>query len=536
MRRGLLAAGAVFLLVFGLHFSEELQLRSGPPSAQWSRSVALGQTDLRAELAVAPAASGAFAFWVKDGAVGFARLLPGGGLGQTGQLPETAGVTAVAASPTEPTSLFWLDGQGVSGARLDPRDGRLLTRVRITGPALSLATAGDYLVVAKPEAVVVYKTTGETGPGPAASWALPNVDRLGAWADEDGLRLVLGERESTGNLRLWFAALPPAGPAGPPLRLGRFILIHNGVTGLRVACDRDHLYVVTLQETYGQRRKYTALQAVLPRRLGLPGAPPLTAEPTFTPLALPDLPGLSALTNLVLAPSGDGDLSAAGVAAFESRKGTAYEVVTGRLTPQGFTEPVLATRSRGAASLPAWAGQDDGRMLVYQETDGFGRWSVRATGAGPAFASLNRMRRGDLASAFLETLLSLFSIFQALYYLTGTVFPGLIVMLALYVFVLTWAEHHAPQTFAAGAATYLAGKVYLLPHTFYVPDVAVLLPAWLAPLPVGQLISLGLFALGFGAVWAGWRKGRRQSPFSGLLLLAAVDLPLTLFLYTPYLR
>lgn len=535
MRRSFLAAGAVFLLLFGLHLAEELNLRSGPPSKTWSRSFAVGESDLRLELATSPANPGTFVFWVRGGAVGFARLLPGGTLGQTGRIPQAAGARAVAASPSGPASVFWLDGQGLGGARLAPEDGRVLERYRVNGPCLTLAASGNFLAVARPARVEVYRA-GAGAPRLAASWPLPGVERLGLWAEGGRLHLALGQRETTGNVRLWLAALPASGMPAAPVQVGRFILSRSAITGLRVGVDGDRLRLVVLQETYGQRRKTTALQAVLPVDLGLPGGPPLAAEPSFTRLAPPELPGLSAISDLVLAPGAGGGLEAAAVATFDVRGKTSYQLVTGRLTPRGFAAPALATRAQGAVSLPVWTMAGGERLLVYQETAGFNRWQVRATGAGPSFRHLNRLRAGDLSSALLGTLLSLFSVFQALYYVTGTVFPGLVAMVAIYVFALTWAEHHVLQTFAAGAFAYLLGKVWLLPRTFYAAGVGDLLPLWLAPRALGYLLFLAFFALGCWAVREGWRAKQVCSPFAGLLLLAGIDLPLTLFLFTPYLR
>jgi hypothetical protein len=281
-------------------------------------------------------------------------------------------------------------------------------------------------------------------------------------------------------------------------------------------------------------RATTLLLAIRPR--SAPPAPPAAVELAWQPMRLSGLADVTELQAANLGPSGGDRLELAVVAKLSNRLGLSFQAFTAPLSPAGLASPALASRSRGAVAEPTLVGRGGGRLLCYTESAGFNRYRLAVTGAGAPFHRYNRVSLADAADAFAATLFDLFSFFVALYYIPATVFPALVVITVLYWVALTWSEHHGLAVTKAAFAAYLAGKLSLLPHTFYEETVRGLLPSWLAPPPVGWALALLFFALG---VWAALavRRGRpRFSPYTAVVILAAVDLPLTWFLFTPYLR
>ncbi|MDI6871743.1 MAG: hypothetical protein QME79_10395 [Bacillota bacterium] len=213
-----------------------------------------------------------------------------------------------------------------------------------------------------------------------------------------------------------------------------------------------------------------------------------------------------------------------------------FQAFTATLRPDGLTAPAFASRATGAVLQPTLAGTEGERILCFTESAGFGRYRISVTGTGTAFRRYNRLAPADLWEALTGTALGLFSFFLALYYIPATVLLTVAVVTVISAVALTWVEHHDRAVMNLGLASYLIGKTLLLRRTFYEVTVRSLLPAWLAPLPVGWLISTAFFALG---VWAAvsLRQDRRlSSSYAGILAVAAVDLPLTWLLFTPYLR
>jgi hypothetical protein len=307
----------------------------------------------------------------------------------------------------------------------------------------------------------------------------------------------------------------------------------GGIPTVRLGFDQSHLYYLVVSEMY-RPRATTLLLAVRP--LPDPALPPSPGELSWRPLRPAGLAGITELQAADLGPSGGPRLELASVASLTSRTGLSFQAFTARLSPTGLSTPALASRTRGAVLQPTLLGRGEERALYYSEAAGFQRYQLSVTGAGAPFRRQNRLTLSDLGAALAATVFDVFSFFVALYYVPGTVFPALAVITLLSWVALTWSEQHSLTVILAAFATYLAGKLALLPVTFYESTVRGLLPSWLAHPPVGWAFALLFFALG---VWVALdvRRGRpRFSPYTAVAILAAVDLSLTLFLFTPYLR
>lgn len=537
MKRFLSVVALVTLALAALRFGEELRQVASPPSAVWSRPVPVATMGFNTQAAAVSLSGGEYLLaWPAGSAVRFALLSADGRPQRQGQVTAGGPVGEVTAGRPGQAEFYWSGPDASGGAELDPTTGEVVARHSLPA-AGALASAGEWLFLARETTVEAYRLAGGK-PQRRAAFPLPGVTLLAAASDGRRTRLLMAQETRSEVLSFWESVW--SSPDGPPAKpaFGGLVRTPGGaVTSLATGFDRSRVYRFMTQETFGARRRSTLLLAVtdLPDTASPAPAQPPALEWRRLPASLAGLPGLTQVTSLSLGVSGGDRLLAAATGRITRRHGTEYQAFTAEAGPDGLVSPRFASRAKGAA-LRASLALPGERLLAYTESAGFDRYRLSVAGTGPAFLEHNRLTSGDLLNALAGTLLSLSSTVLALYYLPATLFLALAALTLVSALALTWSEQHSREMLALGLTVYLAGKTLLLPRTFYEPAARLLLPEWLTPLPVGLLLSTFFFAVGaWGALThAGGRK--RFSPFSALLVAAAVDLPLTLWLFTPYLR
>jgi hypothetical protein len=372
-----------------------------------------------------------------------------------------------------------------------------------------------------------------SGPRQLASPAVSNVTSLDAVrSDDGGIHAAFLERDGGFRYAIKYSVYREGVGWSFPAVVGYVSALgsQTSLRGIRLGLDETHAYFFFGADT---RRPYqTAVYYVAEPIRG-----PIT-EVVPARLTVKGFPAVQMLGDPRPQRTQERDLLAsvvATVARADSATGT--EALITRFRAGRLVGADLASKTSGAVLQPRVATGPSGTVVSFLETDGFGRYLVRATADAPGFrARLNRPTVQDWLGAASNALLSLFFVFGLMVYIGATWVPAFIWMVISSFVAMTWTERNPGPTLAVGLAIYSLGKVWMVMTSFYGGAFRAGMPAWLGNPGAGLLLCAVELGLAVWGVAARWRREGRGAPFGAMAFAAAVDTVLTLALYAPFIH
>lgn len=567
IRVWVIALVAVLILIVGYHLLEEVQIAGSPPSPGWSKHLTVGKGDLNAPVAVDLLPDGTvLVAWPQSQGLQVATV------SKTGKLQKTALLSFPAAYDARIVAgdrvyVFWVDSQTKMLHRglLDIGSLQLRQREVLAAGVPAFTTVADpgtkkaYVLIGTGNGVNVYTN------GPrleqAAGIQIPAVESVDARFDGNGqLHLVASSKGGLFRYDLYYATTPVTAPA-PEAETGPAGKVKPGIpkekvrvakistvstTGsatlgnIRLGLDKTHSYIFFSKETYS---RYIPATNVFFLSFPL-GKPPATV---MTPARLPfakypvQTAGrvvVTSIANPSPATEQDSVLKVALSAnVFKTRSKTGMEVVAVDFAGGQPKTAYLASKTAGASLQPQIIKKGGDYYLAWLETAGFGQYKVNIAATSAGFRSgLNSILRADLANAALNSLLNLFSVFLALFFIGGSWLPPFLWIFGCYLLAINWAEQNQNRVLGIALVIYLVAKLWSVQNFIYTPAVRSMMPGWMATLPASFLIPALFVVLTGAGIGLLWRQKRFASVPPAMAFFAAVDTFLTLMLYAPYIR
>jgi hypothetical protein len=553
--------------------------RSGKPGPDWSRGLYLGQASLRQPVALAvDVAGGSHLAWYGE-ALHYAHL------DREAHVLRNEALPVETPLPRRPQLL--LDGEGRIHLAWLSRQGdiqRLYHRVlyppEAVGPTLLLSQEGEdvssYTMYRAADGRVSFLWASE---GAAGEQGLVHV-RLDAPADrvtltQEGLDpFAVVDRAGVVHVA-WFrqraltaydvyyatlqedtsgAALAPAGG----LKLTDFAVTEGAILhGPLIGLDAGTLYVMWAEQNVGGGLTPTSAfsyyiafptgspAAAHARRIGLPPSARPDYEDVRSPYGFSVLDPLSPEdvaygSDFVSAPAAAStqldELAVAYSLMTESEATREIQIVTAVFSggePVGYQ---LASETSNASLVPSIAADaQDGLHLAWIDTAGFGDYGVYyASTALDARRWLDRTTTDDLVQGAARALFGVLSGVGLLPIAGIWSFPAVVWVVVF--FIATGKEdmdRRATQIgFAVAVLIYAGIKTLLMPGLFAGTPFLQQVPAgWKTPL--GTAVPLLILASALLAVYRYLRRAQRATIFKAVLILAGVDVALTLLLYAP---
>lgn len=554
-------SGVVFIVValLAMHLVHNFNLGTAPPSATWSRSVAVGVSsyNLRPGVDVLPDGSLLCAWTGSDG-LGMAKVSPYGQVTQLhpsfpGMGPAVGAMNYDLAAGTSGATLLWTEQRGpavqLCQARLDA-DGNPRTRASVLGTAVAAwavaRPAGDVGGVnGVPQVVLVQEggrlralTVGADGAlAPLASApAIPDLSCIDGAVDESGtVHIFAATVASLASFNFLYLTANEDGFSAPlKIREERFNF-RNTLRSPRIALDGGRVYFMWgNEETKPRTGRATSWWLSFSRDAPGPAEPRRVTLPV-THLSL--LPSDFVCDPAPISTTGDGVTVATSSMVMWTRLRTYQEIVVVSLEGDEQGDEVPASFGRPASLTPYLAAGAGGDYAVWLDTAGFNRYHVCVASTNGAFrAGVDRREASDWLYAGLDTVVHLgWAVGMSFTAGPWFILPFMIVGGAQ-LLALNWAERRARLLTLIAAAIHVALKVYTVQGTFYgSPLVCGMMPAWLAHPASHYLVPLAISGVALWSVLRMWRGAARTSALSSYARFALIDVALTLLLYAPYL-
>lgn len=549
------------------------------PSAEWSRSVVVGEVDNSRPpaLAALPRGGGAVVAWGSDAALGWAWMDGAGTVRGRWSVEADGPIHSLALESAtgignEAVRAYWLNdiaGGAFYTALLTLSDGvvvrKLAGQVSAFGLVREMATGtanGGGLVFS--DGAYLYFSPGVgAGDGGAGSGRaavadggeplprergvrLPNIDSLDAVRfPAGGVLVAVGSQPGYFTYEYQLLLREPSGEWRGPWQVAK---VTSGATvrpgRVRLAVGGPGAEVLVLFDVSGASRNGYTNKTWLYR--GWLDGGGRASEFTMAKETVPEsaragkaLVGeVSELSPGPVAPDGS-VLALATATLIRSLSDRSREVIEVRLRQgggggAGVAEAVSARR--GVALSPAVSAGGGACYAAWLSTGGFGRYQVVAAGTGQQIrAGLGKSGAREWRESALNLLMRYGMSYVALFFATGWLIPSFIVILLGYVVALTWAERFPTRLWFLGMLAYLAAKLYVLQEYFYAPAYRWLMPEELGGATGMAAAGVAIFAVAVGGAWFAWRRGELRSALNGWWRVAAVDAVLTALIWTPYL-
>ncbi|MCL4516473.1 MAG: hypothetical protein M1379_12920 [Firmicutes bacterium] len=563
----ILALLVMMASILGYHLLEEVQIAGSPPSPDWSKHLTVGMGDLNTQVAIDLLPDGTVLMaWPRSEGLQVAMVGKDGKLKKTALLPFPLASNARIIAG-DPSYLLWIDGKTrmLHRGLLDLNNLQLQQREVLAAGVPAFATAVNprakkaYILIGTGNGVSVY--TNAPRLEQAAGIKIPAVASLDARFDLSGrLHLVAASKGGLFHYDLYYASLPVTGPAPKDqagssrkekpkepkeevqvARVSTISTLGSVVLGnIQLGLDEKNAYLFFGKETFS---RYIPATNVFFLSFPL-DRPPATA---VTPAKLPfDWRLVQTASQMVVKsianPSpagGQGKVLKVALAAnvFKTRSKTGMEIVVVDFAGGKPIKACLASKATGASFQPRIIRGGEEFYLGWVETAGFGQYKINMAATSAGFKrTLNSFARGDFANAALNSLLNLFSIFFALFYIVGAWLPTFIWIFGCYFFALNWAERNQGIVLGVAMAVYLVSKLWSMQYFIYTPPVRAMMPGWMATPLASYLIPAFFVALAAAGVAFLRGQNRLASIPPTMAFLAVIDTLLTLMLYAPYMR
>lgn len=540
---------AIALLILGIHFNQNLQFLSSPPSPDWSRPVRLGEGISNYPPALAATDSGELvAVWAGKEGLAFALVAGDGKIRQQGILPlpvdnprrvKLAGGQGIL-------HLLWQEGGGgkrlvhaILGSDATVRSGPAIIGSDTESYDVARAAGGDaYAIVGAGGNVAAYLLGSEAGQSRplAEPFALGPFEEIDVQVDQAGNVHAAFQVQDKVDRRYQdffyrvldrdgrWGPLVSVGPAkaGPRLTARPFSLGLDGkfaylfyaleVTGPATGEASLNYYTVSLDGlTPGPLKKVNIPSGLMGSASGYVNDPVvLPGQHDVLPVALATEAEFSRLRS-------HQDI---GVATFRDGQQIGY---------------VPASRTAPASLKPNMVSAPGGTYLSWLHTAGFNRYQVVLASSNPSFATnANRRTGADWLDAAMTTVSNLLFSLAAVVFAAYWLVPAYLVLGFTCILALELTER---RPWLALAPTFLAHAFFQLTtvlESFYAPIALVNMPTWLrAPWTAYVLPAV----IGLACAWYTyeyWRRHPRASVFAIYTAFALTDM-LVLLLYAPFL-
>lgn len=544
----------IFLLVVVLVFQAQAELTRvvTPPSAAWSRPLSVAAASANASFTQASLPDGRLLIiWAAEHGFRLYTVAPDGtASGPVDLFASEAGpvgVTSVALGTD--VYLFWEDFSthtlrttaiaSDGTVKAAPQD--IVTGVKGYAAAAGGTPSAPHVLAMTADRLILY-TLSPAGTWAAAASPLPlqgglAVDLQGA---QDGALygIVAARENQEGEAPVHMLLVRPGAQGTAAAGL-----VTREVTGFSLDTMKEGLSHLTLgldsRNAYAfwdvqrnDRGERTTISRYVTWPLGQPPEQPLE------PAGLLPLPGsalqVSSLSGVVPAPGQDARLAAAASATVGTGRDRAVEIL--ELTFQGGTlvDQQLAGPSSSISLQPLIARSGQDRWLTWVQPRGDSAVLLAGSTISSFREDRARVRTSDWMQAIGTTVLNIGFAYVPILISLAWLFPTLMLIVAIYLLALNWAERHGLVLNTVGIVSYIALKLYLTQSLLFTPPVLARMPAFMAShvtwMAVGTVIAASLELL---------RRNRRflQAPVAASLApLVLYDVVLMALVVAPYVK